>query len=77
MGIVIEILTEAIEVALERGSAVLELTDFMDAYSARTLQTTDQNPFHADAWDSIDTTLLRPKSEEDSDPIDEPKKRRN
>lgn len=69
MGITIEILTEAIEVALDRGSSTLELTDFAEAYAARNLQADDQNPFVAYAWDTIDTSLLRPRSE---DPDDEP-----
>jgi Bacterial TniB protein len=80
MGIAIEIVTEAIEHALGRGSKVLELVDFEEAYAARNLQPNDQNPFFADAWDTIDVTLLRPRSEdpEDDRPVDPtPKKRRS
>lgn len=77
-GLTIEILCEAIEHALDRDSTVLELTDFQDAYAARSLQATDQNPFVADAWDTIDVTLLRPKSEdpEDNEPSNNGQKKR-
>lgn len=68
MGVCIEILTEAIEVALQRGEKTLTMLDFEDAYAARNLQPNDQNPFYANAWDTIDTTLVRPKSE---DPTEE------
>jgi hypothetical protein len=80
MGIAIEIVTEAIEHALDRGSKLLELVDFEEAYAARNLQANDQNPFFADAWDTIDATLVRPKLEdpEDDEPVDpKPKKRRS
>jgi hypothetical protein len=64
MGITIEILTDAIEVALDRGSTSLEMTDFIEAYAARTLQANDQNPFFTHAWDTVDVTLLRPNTED-------------
>jgi hypothetical protein len=64
MGITLEILTEAIETAVERGSKTLTLDDFANAYAARNLQPNDQNPFVSHAWDTIDTTLLRPKNED-------------
>jgi hypothetical protein len=67
MGITIEILTDAIEVALDRGGTSLEMTDFIEAYAARTLQANDQNPFYAHAWDTVDTSLIRPKSEDPED----------
>ena len=69
MGISIEILTEAIEAALDREADALEMIDFVEAYAARNLQPNDQNPFFAHAWDTIDASLLRPKSE---DPEAEP-----
>jgi hypothetical protein len=68
MGVTIEILTEAVEVALQRGEKTLTMLDFEDAYAARNLQPNDQNPFFANAWDTIDTSLVRPKSE---DPTEE------
>jgi hypothetical protein len=64
MGVTIEILTEAVEVALLRGEKTLTMYDFVDAYAARNLQPDDQNPFYANAWDTIDTSLVRPKSED-------------
>jgi hypothetical protein len=64
MGITIEILTDAIEVALDRGSTSLEMSDFITAYALRTLQANDENPFFSHAWDTVDTSLIRPKSEE-------------
>jgi hypothetical protein len=74
-GITIEILTDAIEVAFDRRGASLEMTDFIEAYARRTLQANDQNPFFSHAWDTVDTSLIRPKSEDPED--DEPKKSRN
>jgi hypothetical protein len=72
LGITIEILTDAIEVALDRGGTSLEMTDFIQAYALRTLQANDQNPFFTHAWDTVDVSLLRPKSEdpEDGEPDD-------
>lgn len=64
MGVTIEILTEAVEVALLRGEKTLTMDDFLDAYAARNLQPDDQNPFFANAWDTIDTSLVRPKIED-------------
>lgn len=63
-GITIEILTDAIETALDRGATSLATTDFIAAYALRTLQPADQNPFYSHAWDTVDTSLIRPKSEE-------------
>jgi hypothetical protein len=64
MGVTIEILTEAVEVALQRGEKTLTMDDFTDAYAARNLQPDDQNLFFANAWDTIDTSLVRPKIED-------------
>jgi hypothetical protein len=61
MGLSIEIVIEAIEAAFERQSKSLTLEDFANAYAARSLMPDEQNPFVANAWDTIDTSLVRPK----------------
>jgi hypothetical protein len=57
----LEILGEAIEAAFDRDGKTLALKDFADAFAARNLLPDEQNPFIAYAWDSLDTSLLRPK----------------
>lgn len=64
MGLVFELLLEAIEIALKSGRKGLRLVEFADVYAARTLQSADQNPFMSDEWSVIDTSLIRPKSED-------------
>jgi hypothetical protein len=61
MGISLEILGDAIEVAFDRDGKTLALKDFADAYAPRSLMPDDQNPFVAYAWDQIDASRLRPK----------------
>lgn len=64
MGLVFELLLEAIEIALRGGRKALTMEEFADVYAARTLQAADQNPFISDEWSGIDTSLIRPKSED-------------
>jgi hypothetical protein len=64
MGLAFELLLEAIEIALRGGRKALRLVEFADVYAARTLQAADQNPFISDEWSGIDTSLIRPKSED-------------
>ena len=53
-----------IEIALKSGRKGLRLVEFADVYANRTLQAADQNPFISDEWSGIDTSLIRPKSED-------------
>ena len=64
MGLAFELLLEAIEIALRGGRKALTMEEFSDVYAARTLQAADQNPFISDEWSVIDTSLIRPKSED-------------
>jgi type II secretory pathway predicted ATPase ExeA len=67
MGITLEILAEAIEEALDRGSDTVTMTDFVNAYAARNLMPDEQNPFFATGWHTIDTTRLQTKDVEEID----------
>lgn len=60
MGISLEILSEAVEAALDREGETLKLVDFQNTYADRNLMPDDQNIFVAHAWHTIDATLVRP-----------------
>ncbi|ABD07241.1 hypothetical protein RPB_2537 [Rhodopseudomonas palustris HaA2] len=63
-GLSIEIVGDAIENALLRNEGTLTLEDFAVVYGSRTLQPATQNPFVANLWSTVDTSLLRSKTEE-------------
>ena len=64
LGLVFELLVLAIEVCLKAGRKVLTQDDFADAYSRRTLEPVDLNPFYAEDWASIDTSIIKKQPEE-------------
>jgi Bacterial TniB protein len=61
LGLVFELLVLALEVCLRAGRKVLTQEDFADAYSRRTLEPVDLNPFYGDDWLSIDTSIIKKK----------------
>jgi hypothetical protein len=67
MGMTLEILSEAVEHAVDRNSKSVTLGDFANAYAARNLMPDDQNVFFSSAWHNIDTTRLQPKDVETID----------
>jgi hypothetical protein len=67
MGITLEILSEAIEEALNHGAGALELGDFANAFAVRNTLPDEHNPFVNNAWHTIDTSRLQPKEEEEID----------
>jgi hypothetical protein len=62
MGLVIEILVDAIEVSLTARNCTLSIDDFADAYADRTLDSS-LNPFLVRAWDTIDCSFIQKKVE--------------
>jgi hypothetical protein len=75
LGLVFELLVLTLEVCLKAGRKVLIQDDFADAYSRRTLEPVDLNPFYGDDWASIDTSIIQKKPEELS-PDAAPKKKK-
>jgi hypothetical protein len=59
LGLIFEILIDAIGCALDAGKNALTLDDFADAYASRTLEPTELNVFVAREWDKIDTAQLQ------------------
>lgn len=59
MGLVIEILVDAIEVSLAGKSDTLSLGEFADAYADRTLDSSGLNPFVVRAWEAIDCSVIQ------------------
>lgn len=64
LGLIFEILIDAIECAVGAGKASLTLDDFADAYASRTLEPTELNVFVARQWDKIDTAQLQIETEQ-------------
>lgn len=64
LGLIFEILVDAIECALDAGKTSLSLDDFADAYADRTLEPTELNVFVAREWDRTDTEQLQIKLED-------------
>jgi hypothetical protein len=75
LGLVFELLVLALEVCLRDGRKVLTQNDFADAYARRTLEPVDLNPFYAEDWASIDTSIIKKRPEEIS-ADDLPKKKK-
>lgn len=63
MGLVIEILVDAIEVSLTESSDTLSIDHFADAYAERTLDATGLNPFVVREWETIDCSIIQKKTE--------------
>ena len=63
MGLVIEILVDAIEVSLTEKRDTLSIDDFADAYTDRTLDSPGLNPFLVRAWETIDCSVIQKKIE--------------
>ena len=61
LGLIFELLVLGLEVCLRAGSKVLTQEDFADAYSRKTLEPADLNPFFVDDWASIDTGVIQRK----------------
>lgn len=74
LGLVFELLVLAIEVCLKDGRKLLTKEDFADAYSRRTLEPLELNPFFVDDWISIDTSIIQRNPEEilAEDLVDDP-----
>jgi hypothetical protein len=64
LGLIFEILIDAIECALAAGRDSLTRDDFADAYASRTLEPTELNVFVAREWDKIDTAQLQIDAEQ-------------
>jgi hypothetical protein len=64
LGLIFEILIDAIECAVGAGKSSLSLDDFADAYASRTLEPTELNVFVARDWDKIDTAQLQVDTEQ-------------
>jgi hypothetical protein len=62
-GLIIEILVDAIEVALTAEKNTLSIDDFADAYADRTIEPTDLNPFVLREWETIDCSVIQKKRE--------------
>jgi hypothetical protein len=73
MGLVFEILVDAIEVAVTARRKTLKISDFADAYAERTVQPVDLNMFLSPAWQAIDPSVIFKDPNEPDEP--EPKKR--
>lgn len=67
-GLVMEIIIEAIETCLLDGHDLLTVRDFANAYTGRTMQPVDQNPFLASAWHTVNCSVIRKKLVEQSAP---------
>jgi len=75
-GLVMEIIVDAIEDCLTSGHDILTIRDFANAYTGRTLQPIEQNPFVAAAWHTIDCSVIRRKASPNGDEDGEPRKRK-
>jgi len=81
-GLVMEIIVDAIEACLLDGNDTLLIDDFAHAYSGRTLQPIDQNPFVVPTWETLDCSAIRKKVREalgdavDAPPRTKPRRRR-
>jgi hypothetical protein len=78
-GLFFELIVMAIDTCVRQRRKNVTKHDFQDAYAARTREPEELNPFYADYWRSIDTSIVKRKSAEDSDdtPKGKPERRRN
>jgi hypothetical protein len=58
MGLVFEILLDAIQVSVRARRKTLTITDFAAAYANRTLQPVDLNMFLSGVWDTLDPSVI-------------------
>lgn len=67
LGMSLEILCEAVEFSLHRGAGVLTLKDFQSSYADRNLMPNEQNIFASPAWQTIDASLVTPRTSEEAE----------
>ena len=70
MGLVFEILCDAIEVCIKARSKTLKISDFAEAYAPRTLERVNLNMFLSPAWQTIDPSLVIQKPDKPDDPAE-------
>jgi hypothetical protein len=64
-GLFFELTVLAIDVCLRAGRKIVTKDDYADAYANRTLEPIDLNPFEAEHWESIDTSIIQSRPEEE------------
>jgi hypothetical protein len=67
LGLFFELTVLAIDVCRRAGRKVLTRDDYADGYAAKTLEPTELNPFVADHWASIDTSIIQRQPEDEDD----------
>jgi len=79
LGLFFELTVLAIDVCVRAGRKVVTLDDYADGYAARTREPIELNPFIVDHWESIDTSVIqrRPEQDEDDTPPGKPERRRS
>jgi Bacterial TniB protein len=70
MGLVFEILVEAIEVAVTARRKTLKISDFAEAYADRVVQPVDLNMFLSPTWQTLDPSVIwkDPREPEEAEP---------
>jgi hypothetical protein len=78
-GLFWELTILAIDVCVRSGRKVVTLDDYADAYAAKTMEPVELNPFAVDHWESIDTSIIqhRPDDEDDAPTKGKPERRRD
>jgi hypothetical protein len=78
-GLFFELTVMAIDVCTREGRKTVTKDDYQDAYAARTREPEELNPFFADHWRSIDTSIIKGKPisiEDDQVALEKPERRR-
>jgi hypothetical protein len=78
LGLFFQLTVSAIDVCLRARRKVVTIDDYADAYAARTREPVELNPFIGDHWESIDTSIIQRRLEEDEDGVaGKPERRRS
>ncbi len=79
LGLFFELTVLAIDICVRAGRKVVTLDDYADAYAARTREPIELNPFIVDHWETIDTSKIqrRPEQDDDDAPAGKPERRRS
>jgi hypothetical protein len=79
LGLFFELTVLAIDACVRAGRKAVTLDDYADAYASRTQEPIELNPFIGEHWETIDTSIIqrRPEQDEDEKPAGKPERRRS
>ncbi|MEY9465523.1 hypothetical protein ABH973_005936 [Bradyrhizobium ottawaense] len=72
LGLFWELTVAAIDGCVRAGRKVVTKDDYSDSYAAKTLEPIELNPFEVDHWETIDTSVIQRRLDDEDDQVETP-----